>query len=395
MLTQQQIDIVKSTVPVLEQHGTDITKVFYTNMFNDHPELLDIFNKTNQSQGRQQTALATTVLAAAKHIEHLTDLLPQVTQISHKHRALQIKPEHYPIVGEHLLRAIKEVLGDAANDDIIRAWAAAYDEIAKVFIAIEQSMYESADWQDFQPFKVTRKEITGTDIAQFSVEPTANNPVDLSKLTLKAGQYITVKVKPENSDNIALRHYSLISADTTEGLQFAVRRDNRNAHEGLVSNYLHDDVEVGDTILLSAPAGDFLLDENLAQQNDIPLVLISAGVGVTPVLAMLERQIKLNPKRPIVWAYACHDIAYHAFADEVAALLNKATNAQTHCFYSDNGDTLDKNWLAMLPNPSDVYICGSVVFMEQMIGDLISLEHAESHVHYEPFGPKMSIQPKA
>ena len=162
MLTQSQIDIVKSTVPVLEQHGNDITKVFYTNMFNDHPELLDIFNKTNQSQGRQQTALATTVLAAAKHIEQLAVLLPQVTQISHKHRALQIQPEHYPIVGKHLLRAIKQVLGDAATDEIMTAWEAAYAEIAKVFINVEQTMYRQAEWQGFQPFKVVKKQITGT-----------------------------------------------------------------------------------------------------------------------------------------------------------------------------------------------------------------------------------------
>lgn len=394
MLTPEQIAIVKSTVPILEQHGTAITQVFYTNMFHEHPELLDIFNKTNQTQGRQQTALATTVLAAAKHIERLADLLPQVTQISHKHRALQIQPEHYPIVGEHLLRAIKEVLGDTATAEVIDAWAMAYEEIAKVFISIEQVMYENADWQGFLPFKVVKKQLTGTDIAQFSVVPTGNNAIDLSQLTLHAGQYITVKVKPENSENIALRHYSLISADTTDGLQFAVRRDNRNAHEGLVSNYLHNDIKVGDEILLSAPAGDFLLDESLAKQNDIPLVLISAGVGVTPVLAMLDRQIYLNPNRPITWIYACHDSSYHAFADKVETLLKQAPQANNQCFYRANNEILDKVWLATLPKPADIYICGSVGFMEQMIGDLISLKHAQNHVHYEPFGPKMSVQPQ-
>ena len=395
MLTQSQIDLVKATVPVLEQYGTQITKVFYTNLFNDHPELLDIFNQTNQTQGRQQTALAMTVLAAAKHIEHLADLLPQVTQISHKHRALQIKPEHYPIVGEHLLRAIKEVLGDAATTDILAAWAAAYEEIAKVFISVEQSMYAAADWQGFMPFKVVKKRLTGTDIVQFSVVPTGDNPVDLSRLQLKAGQYITVKVKPNNSEHTALRHYSLTSSYTDAGLQFAVRRDNRNTHEGLVSNFLHDHVQVGDTILLSAPAGDFLLDESLVEQNNIPLVLISAGVGMTPVLAMLERQIRINPERPIIWAYACQDNRYHAFIDEADSLLNQATHAQVYRFYRADGDVLDKKWLAQLPNPADIYVCGSIGFMEQMIGDLLSLSHSESHVHYEPFGPKMSLQPQA
>ena len=136
MLTVEQKAIISQTVPVLEQYGTQITKVFYETMFNAHPELLNVFNKTNQSQGRQQTALAMTVLAAAKHIDNLAALLPQVEQIGHKHRALQILPEHYPIVGENLLKAIKIVLGDAATPAIIDAWAVAYQQIADIFIGV-------------------------------------------------------------------------------------------------------------------------------------------------------------------------------------------------------------------------------------------------------------------
>ena len=139
MASPRTIEIVKSTVPFLEEHGNQITKIFYQNMFAEHPELLDIFNETNQKLGRQQSALASTVLAAAKHLDKLEALLPEVTQIAHKHRALQIHPEHYPIVGKHILGAIKEVLGDAANDDIIDAWAEAYGDIAGVFIQVEKA----------------------------------------------------------------------------------------------------------------------------------------------------------------------------------------------------------------------------------------------------------------
>ncbi|NQD67191.1 nitric oxide dioxygenase, partial [Bacillus haikouensis] len=134
MLSQKTIDIVKSTAPVLEVKGTEITSVFYKNLFAAHPELLNIFNHVNQKKGRQQTALANTVYAAAQHIDQLEALLPAVKQIAHKHRSLGVKPEHYPIVGEHLLGAIKEVLGDAATDEIIQAWADAYGVIAGVFI---------------------------------------------------------------------------------------------------------------------------------------------------------------------------------------------------------------------------------------------------------------------
>ena len=391
MASPKTLEIVKATVPVLEEHGTAITTVFYKNMFNQHPELLDIFNETNQKLGRQQTALAMTVLAAAKHLDKLAVLLPQVTQISHKHRALQILPEHYPIVGHHLIGAIKEVLGEAANDDIIDAWTEAYDEIADVFIQLEKTMYEQEMWEGFAPFKITKKVEAATDIAAFTVVP-VNDDIDLSKLSLSAGQYITVKADPEDSDHLALRHYSLYSATSDKGIQFAVRRDNRNEHYGLVSNHLHDHLDVGDTILLSAPAGDFELNQDLIQQNDIPLVLVSAGVGVTPILSMLEAQVTANPKRPIVWVYACQNKEHHAFDSKVNELLAAADNVEKHIFYFESGQILDEAWLANLPKPADIYVCGSMMFMESIIDGLMDLDHGVDSVHYEPFGPKMSLE---
>ena len=391
MASPQTLEIVKATVPVLEEHGTAITTVFYKNMFNEHPELLDIFNETNQKLGRQQTALAMTVLAAAKHLENLATLLPQVTQISHKHRALQILPEHYPIVGHHLLGAIKEVLGEAANDDIIDAWTEAYDEIADVFIQLEKGMYEQEMWEGFAPFTITEKSEAATDIAAFTVA-SANDDIDLNKLKLSAGQYITVKTDPTDSDHIALRHYSLYSANSDKGIQFAVRRDNRNEYNGLVSNYLHDHLDVGDTILLSAPAGDFELNQDLVQRNEIPLVLVSAGVGVTPILSMLEAQVAANPLRSIVWVYACQNKEHHAFDSKVNELLAAAENVEKHIFYFDSGQILDEACLANLPKPADIYVCGSMMFMESIIDGLMILDHGVDSVHYEPFGPKMSLE---
>lgn len=397
MASPQTIEIVKATVPVLEEHGTAITTVFYKNMFAEHPELLDIFNETNQKLGRQQTALAMTVLAAAKHLENLGALLPQVTQISHKHRALQILPEHYPIVGKHLLGAIKQVLGEAANDDIIEAWREAYDEIASVFIQLEQNMYEQEMWQGFAPFEVIEKAEVATDIVAFTVAPVVTESaeaqsIDLDKLALTAGQYITVKTDPKDSDHTALRHYSLCSTNTDKGIQFAVRRDNRNAHQGLVSNHLHDHIEEGDTIQLSAPAGDFALNQDLIQQNDIPLVLVSAGVGVTPILSMLEAQVAANPHRPIIWVYACQNQDHHAFASQVEQLLASVTTVDKHIFYFESGQILDETMLARLPQPADIYVCGSMPFMESIIDELLRLEHGTDSVHYEPFGPKMSLE---
>ncbi|CAF4933479.1 unnamed protein product, partial [Rotaria sp. Silwood2] len=111
-------------------------------MFIAHPELLDLFNRTNQKIGAQPLALANTIYFAAENIDHLDALTPQVKIIAHKHRAVTVLPEHYPIVGKYLLIAIKDFLGEKATPNILDAWEAAYGIIAKVFIDAEKELYD-------------------------------------------------------------------------------------------------------------------------------------------------------------------------------------------------------------------------------------------------------------
>ncbi|MBQ3420396.1 MAG: bacitracin resistance protein BacA [Romboutsia sp.] len=141
MLSQNTIDIIKSTVPALRQHGVEITTTFYKRMFANNPEIKAMFNMDKQKSGEQPKALAMAVLAAAQNIDNLEAILPAVKNIAKAHVRTNVKAEHYPIIGENLLAAIKEVLGDAATDEIINAWAEAYGEISKVFIQIEKDMY--------------------------------------------------------------------------------------------------------------------------------------------------------------------------------------------------------------------------------------------------------------
>ncbi len=143
MLSQKSIDIVKSTVPALKEHGLEITKTFYKTMFENNPEVKGMFNMENQESGAQPKALAMTVLAAAQNIDNLEVLLPAVKKIGQVHVNVNVKPEHYPIVGKNLLLAIKEVLGDAATDEVLEAWGEAYGVIAKVFIDVENEIYSS------------------------------------------------------------------------------------------------------------------------------------------------------------------------------------------------------------------------------------------------------------
>ena len=143
MLDQKTIEIIKSTVPALKAHGLDITKTFYNNMFEKNPEIKSLFNMDRQASGEQPKALAMSILAAAENIDNLTAIMPVVKQIGETHCNSKVKAEHYPIIGGHLLDAIKEVLGDAATDEIIDAWAKTYGVLAKVFIKTEEEIYAS------------------------------------------------------------------------------------------------------------------------------------------------------------------------------------------------------------------------------------------------------------
>ena len=184
-------------------------------------------------------------------------MLPVVKQIAQKHRSLAVKPEHYPIVGEHLLGAIKEVLGDAATDDIINAWGEAYGVIADAFIGIEKEMYtvaaeQEGGWSDYKDSTVTDKVQESDVITSFYLRPADGNKVP----TYLPGQYITVRVEIPGEPYLLNRQYSLSVAPGQDYFRISVKKKSRETHEGKVSNYLHESVQMGDTIEITAPAGD-------------------------------------------------------------------------------------------------------------------------------------------
>lgn len=398
MLSQKTIDIVKSTVPVLESHGKEITTHFYKRLFTKHPELLNVFNHANQKKGRQQTALANTVLAAAKHIDHLEVLLPAVKQIGSKHRSLAVKPEHYPIVGENLLAAIKEVLGEAATDEILNAWAEAYGEIANVFISIEKEMYETAEkqeggWKDFKPFRIERKVRESSLITSFYLVPADGEPVP----DFKPGQYISVKVKIDGEEYTMIRQYSLSDAPGETHFRISVKREG-NTPEGKVSHYLHNHLNDGDVIQVSAPAGDFVLN----MESNEPVTFISGGVGVTPLMSMLKTLSRKQPEREVNFIQAAENAEVHAFRNEILKTEENMLNARSFFFLKENNQNDDRirtgriNAQALQAilqqTAGDFYICGPAPFMKAMAEYLEDLGVEQDHIHYEFFGPALSLK---
>ncbi|WP_080848745.1 NO-inducible flavohemoprotein [Cytobacillus gottheilii] len=398
MLSQETIKIIQSTVPVLEQYGKQITTRFYSQLFSNHPELLNIFNHANQREGRQQAALANAVYAAAANIDQLETILPVVKQIGQKHRALGVLPEHYPIVGEHLLAAIKDVLGDAATDEMINAWAEAYGIIADAFIGIEKEMYKEAKeqpggWEGFRNFIVERKVKESAVITSFYLKP--EDGLDIA--SYRAGQYLTVRVQPDGDTYTHIRHYSLSAEPNKDYYRISVKHEE----QGVVSSYLHEDVQEGDIVEVNAPAGDFVLE-----QNELPAILISGGVGLTPMVSMLHTIIKAQPNKEVTFIHGALNSDVHAFKNEVIEAARKSEHVKSFVAYSsptekdrennnyDKEGFIDLEWLKSIAGTpqADFYFCGPVPFMKKIYSALKEWGVASEHIHFEFFGPAGEIE---
>lgn len=402
-LDRQTIDIVKATVPILEERGEEITSHFYKIMLQNHPELKNIFNHANQFKGEQSRALANAVYAAAANIDQLETILPAVMPIAEKHRSLNIKAEHYPIVGKHLLLAMREVLGeDVASDAVIEAWEKAYGEIANVFITIEQGMYEKTEnevggWVDYRDFIVQKKVVESDVITSYYLEPADNNPFT----SYEPGQYITVKVEVPNLPYTQLRQYSLSCAPGEGMYRISVKREEAIGDNpaGIVSNYLHDHLEVGSVLPISAPAGDFVLN----QEDTRPLVLMSGGVGLTPMISMLETVIKSQPEREVIFIHAAQNGNVHAMKDRVKEITESHDQVTSYTVYDapldrdkdvcDKEGFIDHEWLTtVLPtNDAAFYFCGPKGFMQAAYKHLKELNVSDEDINFEFFGPAQEI----
>src|SRR5919202_655383 len=142
-LPDATITLVKVTVPALEAHGLEITRRMYERMFRNEA-IRDLFNQSHHGEtGAQPRALASAIVAYARNIDGLAALAPAVERIAQKHVGLNILPEHYPHVAESLLGAIKDVLGDAATEEVLAAWGEAYWYLAHVLMGRETAIYRS------------------------------------------------------------------------------------------------------------------------------------------------------------------------------------------------------------------------------------------------------------
>jgi nitric oxide dioxygenase len=383
MLSEQSAAVVRATAGVVAEHAEAITAVFYPRMLTAHPELRRVFNAGNQANGEQSRALAASVVAYAVRLidPEAPSFAPVLERIAHKHVSLGIRPEQYTIVGSHLIAAVAEVLGDAVTPEVAAAWDEVYWLFAVELIAAEARLYERGGIDPAHPFtawRVTERVEETADVVSLVLAPADGRPVP----AFVPGQYVTVAVDLPDGRRQP-RQYT-VSGRTDEGLRITVRRVPAEGDRpaGAVSTHLHEAVGVDDVLEVSAPAGDLTLPA-----GDGPLVLVSAGIGITPIVAVLQDVAAHTPARPVVLAHADRAPATHALRGEVARLAGTLADACLLTWYEGaaegaGGVRAGRMDLSDLPLP----------FMRDARATLLRRGVPTTAIRYEVFGPDLWAQ---
>jgi ferredoxin-NADP reductase/MOSC domain-containing protein YiiM len=248
-------------------------------------------------------------------------------------------------------------------------------------------------WRGFRPLRVSRKVRESGDVVSLLLEPTDGQPI---AKTLP-GQFVVLRLGPASAPAL-MRSYSLSGEPGASHYRVSVKREV----DGTASGYVNDALKVGDIVQASAARGSFTL-----RPGDTPVVLLSAGIGVTPVLAMLHALAAEASTREIWWLYGTRSGREHPFAEEVRELLKALVHHHSYICYSSpdpqdrpNVDFNSAGRLNMqvlqqlnLPRDGDFYICGPSTFMSDLTDGLAALGVARDRIHTEMFGAGPSTTP--
>ncbi|WP_432120038.1 globin domain-containing protein [Streptomyces sp. bgisy032] len=397
MLSAESAAVIRATLPAVAGALDEITTRFYGAMFRDRPELLDgMFNRGNQASGAQRRALAGSIAGFATALLADPDTRPDtlLDRIAHKHAAVGVTDDQYTIVHKYLFGAIAEVLGDAVTPEVAAAWDEVYWLMAGALIGREARLYQDAGVEPGQVWRqwtVVERRTETPDVVSFLLRPADGLPAPRAR----AGQYVSVRVRM--ADGVRqVRQYSLSSDPGGEVRRITVKRvaGLPGTPEGEVSSLLHDRIGEGDELTLSSPFGDVFLDDP-ADAAD-PVVLVSAGIGGTPMTGILAHLAAVGSTRPVLVLHADRSPAAHALRTETVRLAGLLPGARTVFWYERPGpEEPDAREGLMnldgveLPEGATVFLCGPLPFMRDVRAGLLRAGVPARRVRYEVFGPDL------
>jgi nitric oxide dioxygenase len=370
VLSEANAPIIRATLPAVGARLEAITGTFYDTMLGEHPGLLNLFSRSAQATGEQKAALAGAIAAYGAHLAGVGGLPAStvdqiVERIAQRHAALGVRPEQYTLVGKYLLGAVGTVLGDAVTPPVAAAWDEVYWLFAVRLIGREARLYASTGVTDTEPFHrvtVLAREQAAADTVSFTVDSTA---------PFHPGQYVSVAADlPDGTRQI--RQYSL-SGTPGEPLRITVR----HVPGGAVSGWLHSSVHAGDVLTVSPPYGDLTPAPGTG-----PLLLVSAGVGITPIASILAHVAATQPERAVTVAHAERTPERHALRDWVTAHGALIPDFDHRVWY---GERMDPELLPVAPD-TEVYLCGPIPFMRGVRAALLARGVPTERIRYEVFG---------
>ncbi|MFG2074957.1 nitric oxide dioxygenase [Nonomuraea maritima] len=382
MLSEESAAVVRATLPLVGTHLDAIASRFYETMFADRPELLDgLFNRGNQRSGDQRKALAGAIAGFAgallAHPDERPDAL--LRRIAHKHAAVGVTDDQYVVVHKYLFGAIAEVLGDVVTPEVAAAWDEVYWLMAGALIALESRVHAETGTRPghtWRTWTVAERREETADAVSLVLRPVGDEPVPPTR----PGQYVSVRVRMPDGVH-QLRQYS-VSGQSADGLRRITVKRVRGADvpDGEVSSLLHATVREGDELTVSAPFGDVALED-----GDAPLVLVSAGIGCTPITGMLEHLARTGDSRQVLLLHADRSRADHALREDMERLTDALPAARRIFWYEDDHGLMDLDGVE-IPQGAIVYLCGPVPFMRVARGALLRAGVAARNLHYEVFG---------
>ena len=397
-LSPDSAEVVAATAGVVAEHAEEITKVFYPDMFEAHPELLNVFNVANQAVGEQPKALAASVVAFAVQLldPDAPDFTPVLQRIAHKHVSLGIKAPEYTIVGRYLMGAIGKVLGDAVTPEVAAAWDEVYWLFATALIAEEAKLYAQAGTdpeQPWRPYRVVERFEESDEVFSLLLAPVSGQIP-----SHRTGQYVAIAVDVPGGTRQP-RQYTISSGPRGDSLRVTIKRVRgvNGTPDGQVSGWLHENAQPGTILDVSQPAGDVVLDE-----SDSPVVLVSAGIGITPVAAIMEDLSRRQPDRTVRLFHADKAHSSHALYDGLRRQVLAMSDARAQNWYEEGAEEAPTLHPARsgfmdltdveLPEEAQVFMCGPLPFMQIARRTLIDQGVPSDNIHYEVFGPDLWAQ---
>ncbi|RCK57254.1 Flavohemoprotein [Candida viswanathii] len=381
-LSPDQIKMIKDSVPILGHIHVQLAEKFYRRLFKQYPEFKDYFNTTNQKLLRQPRIFIHTLVKVAENVDNFEQLEEDFQRIASKHVGLQVRPDHYPKMGEVMVNTICDLFPKEMVDDEFReAWEMTYDKMANMLINLEAEEYATKAWFGFKEFKVTRLQRECIESISFYIAPVDGKPIPKPK----RGQYLCMRWQLPGAKNEISRVYSISEYPKGNEYRFTVRY----IPGGQISVHIHNNLKIGDTVFVAPPCGSCYYESSPRD-----LVVLAGGNGITALLSMIEagledgRNVRLlySNRSPDSRSFGPMLREYKRIYQDrfhITEFISRARYLDPIDQYNNRSLTIED--LDFITPEHDVYLIGPRSYMK-MVEDYLTERNIKVKLDY--FGPQ-------